>query len=547
MARSGHRATVPSEMASMKRHGWSWIDTVLTALIVTVLVLQLRLLYVFPQPDSARWWGDETGQMLELKSELQTGVAHIPTALGSTLATTNGFVRGNSWMAAILYGIPVYIFDGLASVVSIGRTVTALLGILLIIGVARLVFQLTRNKSAALLAALVLVSTRAWLFGSHAARLDVAAGLAVVLIASFLATKWKARESLAPLGWHWWFAAGAAYIVLSTLSIHLLTIGAVFLIFALWKFRALRWRNVLAVGAGSATVLALLLAIYGLSGAPASLFTKTVASNQFQSVVRGLPIMRPFSRSVQVANLLERLTGLWAEAPVVLALCVASLSALVARHFIRGHQSRFITDLGLASAIAWIFFESPALYYYMQVLPIFIVALIVSIDTLLAERRKWPALAVGALLAYFAVNDALKVAPLSLALAEQNKSATRDVRRRVDMSSVDEFPTLLAQNPAIAELNRFASLRLMTPHLLSFPTSTAPIEEQLSQIGVHFILLYSLPGDRNYSDEYGKLRRVVATNGLEVSRWTGTLFDVDRDYFEPQPRSDTLTLYRLVR
>src|SRR5665213_3647836 len=97
--------------ASSNHTGIEWISvSLLTVLILFVLVWQVRLLYVFPQPDGARWWGDETGQILELRSELKDGYAHIPTALGSSVAITNGLVRGNSWFAAVIYGIPAILF-----------------------------------------------------------------------------------------------------------------------------------------------------------------------------------------------------------------------------------------------------------------------------------------------------------------------------------------------------------------------------------------------------------------------------------------------------
>src|SRR3954470_20337457 len=101
----------------------------LAAIIVVILVLQTRLLYIFPQPDSARWWGDETGQMLELRAEITHGYADIPTGLGSSLAITNGLVRGNSWLAAMVYGLPAAIFHNAADLVSIGRTITFILSL----------------------------------------------------------------------------------------------------------------------------------------------------------------------------------------------------------------------------------------------------------------------------------------------------------------------------------------------------------------------------------------------------------------------------------
>lgn len=536
-------------MAPVRHRHFSWADAALVAIIVTVLVFQLRSLYVFPQPDSARWWGDETGQMLELKAELETGVAHIPTALGSSLEVTNGFVRGNSWLAAIFYGIPVYIFDGLTDVVTVGRTVTALLAIFLLIALGKFVRSVTGSITAGLLTILLLVSTRAFFFGSHAARLDIAAGLALVVAATYLEMKYEERRNLEPLAWRWWFTTGAVYLLLSTLSVHLLTTGAVVLAFLLWRFRALTLRNVLAIACGSGSVLVVLLAIYGLSGAPPTLFTHTAVSNQFQSVAYGLPIFRPFSRSVQVANILERITGLWREAPVLIALAIASLALLAVRgHRVPDHRSRFVADLALAVLVAWLLFESPAVYYYMQVLPLFLAALVASIWPSVGDKGRWPSVVVAVVAAYFAVTDSQSAYRVGNRLDRDNHAALGELRRKIDYSPIQHTPVVLAQNPAIAELNKYTATRLMTPHLLSFPTSDAPLVEQLSAIGVDFVVLYSLPGGANYSQEYGALQQALATNGLLTAQWTGTLFDVGRDYFGANSvRFDTLSLYRFVR
>jgi hypothetical protein len=330
----------------------------------------------------------------------------------------------------------------------------------------------------------------------------------------------------------------------------LLTTGAVVLLFVLWKFRAMTTRSVVAVACGAAAVLILLLAIYGLSGAPPTLFTHTAISNQFESVAYGLPIFRPFSRSVQVANILERVTGLWREAPTVLVLCVLSLISFAARRRrIPDHRSRFLTDFALAVFVAWLFFESPAVYYYMQVLPIFMAALVASVWPLLVERRTWVAVIAGATVTYFAVTDSQSAYLVGSRLARENHSAIDQLRRKIDYSPVQHTPIVLAQNPAIAELNRHSNITLMTPHLISFPTSTDPLPDQLAAIGVDFVALYSLPGGADYSQEFGALQKAMTTNGLVTAQWTGTLFDVGRDYFEGDTvvRFDTLSLYRVVR
>src|SRR5579864_4094990 len=111
-------------MVQRKNSFTTVVKWLLVLMIVLVLFLQARMLYDFPQPDSARWWGDETGQMLELRTELHDGYAHIPTGLGSSVAITNGLVRGNSWLAAAIYGTPALIFSNAADLVTIGRTIT---------------------------------------------------------------------------------------------------------------------------------------------------------------------------------------------------------------------------------------------------------------------------------------------------------------------------------------------------------------------------------------------------------------------------------------
>src|SRR5437762_2976434 len=100
-----------------------FISFSLLAIILFVLAVQFRSLYIVPMADGARWWGDETGQIIELKTELEEGHARIPIGLGSTVATTNGLVRGNSWLAAFIYGLPAAALYPTFDLVAIGRTI----------------------------------------------------------------------------------------------------------------------------------------------------------------------------------------------------------------------------------------------------------------------------------------------------------------------------------------------------------------------------------------------------------------------------------------
>jgi hypothetical protein len=520
----------------------------LAAMIVVILVLQTRLLYIFPQPDSARWWGDETGQMLELRAELQHGYAYIPTGLGSSVAITNGIVRGNSWLAAIVYGVPALIFHQTADLVSIGRTVTFLLSILLIAGMYRLLRSLGTTPGFTLLAILLLNSTRSFFFASHAARLDIAAGLTVLAFTWHLSSRY---ELLKKGIWRpsnlWYFGYGAIALLSATLSIHLLTLIGLLSFYMLLRFQAYKKPIALLFAvAGVFATTAILLCIYFLSGSQISLFGPSVASNQFQSVAGGLPILRPFSRSVQIANILERLNGLWAEAPAILLLTAITIviSLVIKKHGPDTERHRFLFGATLTVAVAWLLLESPAIYYYVQVLPLVIVASIASLSLRMNDRLMWVTTIVGMLLGVMAIQDCLRASNLSSAIHKDNSAAIQLFSDTVRSSS---SRTVLAQNPAMARLEFEHGIRLMTPHIVDFSISTRPLRDQLDSIGVNFMLLYA-PGDgKEYSGDHYALRPIADSFGEVVARRTGRMFDVRRDYFSSSSldRIDTVTLYRL--
>ena len=325
--------------------------------------------------------------MLELRTELQDGVARIPTALGSSVAITNGLVRGNSWFAAILYGVPVLLLSNVANVVTIGRTITFVLSIGLLFVMYRMMLVSQVPRILALSGVLLIAASRSFFFASHAARLDVAAGIALLVFVWYLSSRDSAMKQAR---WKpsvlWYFCYGAAIIFFASLSIHLLTLLGVLSCYMLWRMGAFRKPSaIIAVVGGAVVMLGFFVLIYTILGAPFSIYGPSVAPNQFQSVAAELPILRPFSRSVQVANILERLHGLWTEAPAFVILIIAAIGMRLA---VRSSVSKsnhwsWISGAAIAIAIAWLLFESPALYYYVQVLPLFIIALLIGIS------RKW--------------------------------------------------------------------------------------------------------------------------------------------------------------
>src|ERR1019366_9729303 len=101
------------------------------AMALVLVLLQLRSLFIFPLPNSIRWFGDETWLMSEAKQQITTGVVRYPLAIGSALEHGKGVVLSMTWLSSLLYGLPVCIAGH--SIVADGRIVTAVLAILLLV------------------------------------------------------------------------------------------------------------------------------------------------------------------------------------------------------------------------------------------------------------------------------------------------------------------------------------------------------------------------------------------------------------------------------
>ena len=519
----------------------------LAVLTLFVLFEQARVLYIFPQPDSARWWGDETGQMLELRAELQDGYARIPTGLGSSVAITNGLVRGNSWLAAAIYGVPVILFSRDADVVTVGRTVTFILSAAMLLALFLFLRAMSVPRLLATLALLLLTTTRSFFFSSHAARLDIAAGLVLILYAWYFTTRYERfRSGDREPGARWYFGYGIIAILLATLSIHLLTLIGALSLYILWRFRTYRRPAFLFAALGGVIVMfTLLISIYALSGTPVSLFGPSSASNQFQGVAAGLPILRPLSRSVQVANLLERFHGLWAEAPAFLVLLAMGVIFKIAirRSQVLMPREGWLLGAAFVVAIGWLLFESPALYYYVQVLPLLIAALITMIAARLRINLIFSVIIgiAGVCLSYFAMRDTAQAASISKILEQDNHIALQNALNTIEEDwHSNARPTVLAQNPAIDWLDHDPRVQLMTAHLVSFPVSNAPIAGTLRALGVNYVILYAAHDGNIYSADERVLRPIADSVGTILFRQTGTLFDVHRDYFSPPVLNDTL-------
>jgi hypothetical protein len=293
-----------------------------------------------------------------------------------------------------------------------------------------------------------------------------------------------------------------------------------------------------------------LLAVYVISGAPLTLFSASATPNQFVSVASGLPILRPFSRSVQIANILERIHGLWAEAPVVLIVAIVTMVVVLStkRRGQKSYRARFFAGATIVLLIAWLFFQSPALYYYTHILPV----VLISAASILSERLRLNAITVavaGLVVGVLGSIDTLLAEPLATDIAQNNANAIS--RCLHDMKS-DSVPLVLAQNPAIAAMEHAKDIHLMTPHFLDFSARDESPAATLKRLGVRYMMLYAAHDGSMYSSDYATLRPLADSLGIVRERLTGTLFDARRDYFSgptltATPPPDTLILYEIAR
>jgi hypothetical protein len=403
----------------------------------------------------------------------------------------------------------------------------------------------------ALFALLLLVTSRSFFFASHAARLDVAAALSVLGFIWYLSSRFDRWQRAVWLPTPtWFFLYGIVAILFATLSIHLLTLLGLLSVYSLFRFGAVRKpKHFLFAATGALVAVVVLIAIYKISGAPITVFGHTAIPNQFQSVVQKLPIERPFSRSVQVSNILERITGLWSEAKfIVIAIAASVFLLFLHRSSKKSSRENFLFGGTAIILIAWLFFESPARYYFVQVLPLFIVTAMIAISSRQIVNKVLPIALCSLGLLYFGIRDARNARTLSETIYRDNATAIEAALRVIYTEPHGSRPIVLAQNPAIASLEREQDIRLMTAHFVSFPLSSESIANVVLTIPVKYMMLYAAGDGSVYSDDYHALRPVADSIGTVLLKQTGILFDVHRDYFTnvaTRP-NDTLILYKLA-
>ena len=505
---------------------------------------QLRSLFVFPEPNSLRWFGDETWLMTEAHEQITTGIVRYPLAIGSQLEHGKGLVLSMTWLSAVLYGVPVWI--AAHDPVAVGRCVTAVLALLLLGALYGCSRKLGASRFASSLAILLLVSTRSFFFTSHSARPDLLAGMIVLLFVAF-GTKYSERTPKSMHSQRWWFASGAIFMFLAvSSSIHLLTLLTPVALFFFWRMTGnenpphTRIRAGIAAAAGVLFMLAMLILAYYVAHRSLDLFPSS--AGQFHDVLRSIPILRPFSRSVQIANIVMRLKQCIAEAPVALLL-------LLIVPFVWKREAHYTFAIALALVgLSWLFLEGAEINYLIHILPLMFLGLAIAISRL-AERWRFawiPSLILSIIVFIPGWHDSNRGLENASVIGTSNKHAAQAIEAQIASTWPGiSKPRVLTEPPMLDRLSQDTSIQIMTDHFISFPTRNEPTDSFFMREHVNYAVLYNspvYPKDRRQNDPF---YQGIAQSGRLIARYIGTSGDMGRNYFNPSDWQDTVLLFKL--
>jgi hypothetical protein len=507
-------------------------------------------LYQIPAADSYRWYGDETWLMLAWKSLIAHGRMVVPIALESTLQRSPGLLLGSSWFTALWYGLPQLLFPPHFDPVSIGRTVSFIIAIFTLVLIGLVGYRLKFSASITTFFIALLLATRTITFASHSARYDMITGFAVAAFIAFFAVRIGDQFLNRPrCGPRFAFLLGLGAILVGvTISPHVGALLFLPTIFIAWYFGAIRTvRNILALLAGAFVALAALALVYVAANHHLVVAGLAAGNNQANAYLQHIPILRLFSWSAERHQLGAKIYYLWQEAPAfAIVLPLAALSEILLLLRKQPHAATLFLTICLGCVLlSGAILQSTLPYYVSHFLPL-------AALTFAAHAREWaksdwlrPVIAVASLavaVEIFAmwlpelsnagkmgkrIDDA-NIAAIQAAIEQ----TSRDWERGVD------HPLILVQGPAIHELLRDTSVRVMSEAFLFFPLCSELPDSVIARADVNYILDYNKPMTPEYARAVQKWKPIFSRAGPFLDRTLNYFHDTTSEI-------DTLTLYQV--
>ncbi len=516
----------------------------LLALAAAIFLLDLLSLYSTPVPDSYLWWGDESWLMLEFRNQMMHGVFRHPYALSSSLAQGSGIIFGNMWVPALLYGVPsALVSPERMDIILLGRSITTIFAFTLLVVLYEIIRKCTSDRLLALFGVFLLLTSRSFLFTSHSARYDILSALAILIGVYVLLRNHESVpfKQAAIIG----FITAATMLV----TIHV-TLALALAAFMMVMFRAgKRWPKVLAGFVGGAILFVTMLLVTSLLRGQTTLFG-TSNGNSFALNVHDIPALRFYSRSVQMANFMQRwsMFRMYAAGYIFVFAAVVGITII---QYIR-RRSAFAIPIKpiifLTVMLSWFELESAApSSYLIYILPVLSLSVSIAWNKLLGKQtRIWSIAFASIVLGFFAFRDTPGMHGKGYHLMTANALAVGTALGTIEESDSGHRPLVLAFNPAVHEVLRDTNVQLMTTQFIEYSMTNASVDSILRMEHVNYVLLYASALKPDYMREVGPIRAALGRIATPIWERPGYFTDIGRSYFDTTLSTpDTLRLYRL--
>ena len=521
---------------------------------LVLFVLQLRTLYTIPVYDSVRWGGDETWLMREFGNQIKHCVMSYPENFGGP-RRTDGVLAGSMWVDALIYGLPGALLFPSHDYVSVGRTVTAVLALFLLASIFFILRKLKVSYFVAALTVFLVVACRGFVWASHSARYDLLTGLTLIWFCYFLSRQQNpSTRRMAIAGFF-----GALMICFSR---HMLLLGLAASMAFLIELRVWKKWDLLWVWLAGSAIGAGVLSLAYLAGAHEfSLFGRGGSEGSYSFVLNQIPILRPFSRNVQVSNLVERFhlferDATWILVILAAAFVMCTLYRLLDRNgrerfssFLHGPFKFWFLAAGLCS-LTWLLAEGSRPYYLYHIVPLLSLVAAIAFDRVPAhsvDKRVAPWFLLAG--CFFAAREALPPATLGVAIAQdQQKTISKflDEARTLPPTHSRILLDVAGLDRALTDTSR----QVLTLDMFQPPHETGALVQKLLANHIDYVILRSSPVGTPFEPGRALLPHVLDSIGTIQDTALGFFYDDGRSYDASlgellRQGLDTLKLYRL--
>ena len=531
------------------------LGMVFALFLLGVLFEQSRSLFTAPMPDGGRWYGDETWLMREFQTQMTEGILRNPDAPQSSISHNNGILLNSLWTNAALYGGAEILWFPTYAPVTIGRRVTWLVSLALLVYLFWMLRKWGLPAWVAISACLLFATSRAFFFGSHSARYDLWVAFGALFSLDFLLHIFRALQDKKPLGKTEKILLAAFPALCLAWNIHLVRIEFLPYAVLIAAIARTNYRAALTLLAANAVVLFLLFVPSLILITPWSLFHYGSSKSMFGETLGNNPLSRLFSFSIVWQTFRERLAGLQTEAPFALdvsGFCVAGAIVLFLGGWWRNSKMVAAWSLILflaASFISWAVTLRYVAYYGVQILPVIIATSAILgyqvYRTIERSALRWAIasayVCIIFITSYRSFEDAAMARERGKLITNSIQNASLEAVQLIGQKNACAS-TVLAGLPSQNYLLPVHGLRTINDLYREYPDRILTFPEFLKIEHVNYIL--DAPRAAVFRELAGN--QPVDSLLVRAPKFYGPFDDAGFDYFNDTPlREDTLALYAI--